>query len=248
MHNAWVYPIIMITATAVCGIMLRRSQERLPLSAAQKFGIGLGAFIGAMVGSKLPFLFSDLEGLISGTAWLSHGKTIMCGIVGGYFGVEIAKWSLDVRVKTGDTFALPVAVAVAIGRVACFFGGCCYGRPTSLPWGVSFSTATQDPDIPRHPTQLYEASFHLTMAVILVWLARRGQMRGQLVKFYIVTYLFYRFATEFIRPEEKLWLGLTGYQWAAIAMLPLFVALWIRDERQFHRDVPVASELERTGG
>jgi hypothetical protein len=63
-----------------------------------------------MIVAKLPFLLSDWEGLLSGTAWLSHGKTIMCGIVGGYFGIEVAKWALDIRVKTGDTFAAPVAV------------------------------------------------------------------------------------------------------------------------------------------
>lgn len=227
----WTYAGLMLAALVMCGLLLRQTQEALPLTALQKLGIGIGAFCGAMIGAKLPFVLSDWDGLLSGMAWLQDGKTIMCGIVGGYFGVELAKWALDVRVKTGDTFAAPVAVAVAIGRVACFTGGCCYGTPTDLPWGVTFasSAASAGGLVPRHPTQLYEAAFHLLAAAALVWLGRRGMFKGQLIKLYILCYLGYRFVTEFIRPEAQLWLGLTGYQWACLALAPVFVGLWIRD-------------------
>jgi phosphatidylglycerol:prolipoprotein diacylglycerol transferase len=229
----WRYPLMMGAALVAGGVLLRNSQKSLPLTAGQKLGLGIGAFCGAMIGAKLPFVvaewLADAEQMLRFEPWLSHGKTIMCGIVGGYFGVEAAKWALDIRVKTGDTFAFPVAVAVAIGRVACYFGGCCYGRPTSLPWGIVFPLAVDDPHAPRHPTQLYEAAFHLAAAFALYWLGRRGLLRGQLIKLYLICYLVYRFVTEFIRPEAPLGLGLTGYQWSALTLLPLFAWLWIRD-------------------
>jgi phosphatidylglycerol:prolipoprotein diacylglycerol transferase len=221
----------MVAAVAVGSLLLRRSQRALPLPGWQKLAIGLGAFCGAMIGAKLPFVLSDWSGMLSGAAWFAHGKTIMCGIVGGYFGVELTKWSLDIRVKTGDTFAAPVAVAVAIGRLACYQAGCCYGTPTSLPWGVVFPTAIGDPVVARHPTQIYEASFHATAAIVLVWLGRRGLFRGQLIKLYLIAYLGYRFVSEFIRPEARVMLGLTGYQWAALVLIPLFVLLWVHDAR-----------------
>jgi phosphatidylglycerol:prolipoprotein diacylglycerol transferase len=227
----WSYTLLMLAAIATCALLLRRSQAALDLSGWEKFGLGIGAFCGAMIGAKLPFVLADWEGLVRGTAWLSHGKTIMSGIVGGYFGVELAKWAMGVRIKTGDSFAAPVAAAVAIGRVACFFGGCCYGTPTSLPWGVVFSSAADDPLVPRHPTQLYESLFHATAAVILVWMRRNGLFRGQLIKLYIIAYLLYRFATELVRPEPRWLLGMTGYQWAAIALVLLFVWLWVRDQQ-----------------
>jgi phosphatidylglycerol:prolipoprotein diacylglycerol transferase len=223
------YALVMLAALATCSLLLRRSQARLPLAWWEKLGIGLGAFCGAMIGAKLPFVLADWEGLWSGTAWLSDGKTIMCGIIGGYLGVEIAKWTLEIRVKTGDTFAVPVAVAVGMGRIACFIGGCCYGTPTSLPWGVPFLSAGDRPPVPRHPTQLYEAVFHFTMAAALWSLQSRGKFHGNLIKLYILCYLAYRFATEFIRPEARIMLGLTGYQWAAVALAPLVVWLWWRD-------------------
>jgi prolipoprotein diacylglyceryltransferase len=83
----------------------------------------------------------------------------------------------------------------------------------------------------RHPTQLYEAAFSALMAVLLFGLRERGLLRLQLMKLYIVAYLVYRFLTEFIRPEPRLWQGLTGYQLLALAMVPLFVLLWRADRK-----------------
>ncbi len=226
------YTLIMIAAVATGALLSRRSQRTLPLSRHKKLGICLGAFCGAMIGAKLPFVLSDLPGLLSGAAWFADGKTILCGLVGGYFGVEIAKWSLDIRVKTGDSFAVPVAASVAVGRLACFSAGCCHGTPTSLPWAVVFPMVDL---APRHPTQLYESAFHLIAAVALDQLQRRGLFRGQLIKLYIIAYLLYRLASECIRPEARLWGGLTGYQWASLALIPLFAWLWARD-RTLARD------------
>src|SRR5436190_5270811 len=221
-----VYVLIMAAAIITGIVVARRTQAALPLADREKFYIGLGAFCGAMIGAKLPFVLSDWDGFLSGAGWFSNGKTILCGLVGGYFGVEIAKWLLGVRIKTGDSFAVPVAAAVGIGRLGCFHAGCCYGTATSLPWGVVFPNVD---DVPRHPTQLYEAIFHLSAAAVLYWLQRRGMFRGQLIKLYILSYLVYRFFSEIIRPEAGLTGGLTGYQWAAIVLAIMFVWLWIRD-------------------
>jgi len=70
--------------------------------------------------------------------------------------------------------------------------------------------------------------------VLLVWLVRRPggvgpHLRGQLVKLYILAYLAYRFASEFLRPEPSWMAGLTVYQWTALALAPIFIWLWWRD-------------------
>ena len=228
----WTYPAIMVLSVAVAAALGRGSQSSLALTRTQRLGIALGAFCGAMIGAKLPFVLADWEGLKSGLAWFDGGKTIVLGLVGGYFGVELAKWSLAIRVKTGDSFAVPVPAAVAIGRLGCFVGGCCYGRQTSLPWGVNFGDGLR-----RHPTQLYEAAFHATMALVLAGMRRRGMFRGQLIKLYIIAYLIYRFFTEFLRPEPVIFAGLTGYQWAAVALVPVFGALWVEDMRSVRKPV-----------
>lgn len=220
------YALIMAASVTVGFLAAKWSQTLLPLSKKQKLTIALGAYAGAMIGAKLPFVFSDWDALVSGVAWFSSGKTILCGLVGGYFGVEIAKWCLDLKIKTGDTFAVPVPLAVAVGRLGCYYAECCYGTPTSLPWGVVFPTVD---DVPRHPTQLYEALFHLACAVLLAWLRDRHAFPRQLIKLYIIMYSAFRIATEFIRPEARIWGGFTGYQAAALVIIGLFVWLWYRD-------------------
>src|SRR3990172_9882849 len=104
-----VYVLIMAAAIVTGIVIARGTQAALPLAPREKFFIGLGAFCGAMIGAKLPFVLSDWEGLLSGRAWFDNGKTIVFGLVGGYFGVELAKWTMQIRVKTGDSFAVPVA-------------------------------------------------------------------------------------------------------------------------------------------
>jgi phosphatidylglycerol---prolipoprotein diacylglyceryl transferase len=221
------YALIMLAAIAAAAVLQWRSPAKLALRRRERLGIALGAFCGAMLGAKLPFVLSDIDGLMSGKAWFDNGKTIMFGMVGGYFGVELAKGLLEVRIKTGDSFAVPVAVAVAIGRIACFQAGCCFGTETTARWGVDFGDGVR-----RHPAQLYETAFHIAAAILLARLQSLGYFRGQLIKLYFLMYFAYRFVSEFIRPEVRLWLGLTGYQWAALALMPLFGALWMHDARR----------------
>ncbi|MBC8870047.1 MAG: prolipoprotein diacylglyceryl transferase [Planctomycetes bacterium] len=214
----WTYVAIMSAAIATGFLLYRRMREPADRKWWETLGIGLGAFCGGMIGAKLPFVLADWEGFLSGAAWFHDGKTIVTGLVGGYLGVLVAEWSLGIRSPMCDSFAAPVAAAVAIGRLGCFEGGCCFGTVTSLPWGVDFGDG-----LARHPTQLYESAFHLFAAIAMYQLYRRRLLRGQLIRVYFVSYFSYRFLTEFIRPEPQIWLGLTGYQLASFVLVPLFV-------------------------
>lgn len=220
------YSSIMALAILSGFAISKFTQQKLPLNVFQRLGLGLGAFAGAMVGAKLPFLFDSWEAFLSGAAWFSNGKTILTGLVGGYLGVEIAKWVLDIRSKTGDSFVVPVAVAIAIGRIGCFQAGCCYGQPTSLPWGVAFSSVDGQW---RHPTQLYESIFHFSAAAVFLWMGSRNMFAENRVKLYLIAYAAYRFLTEWLRPEARIYGGFTGYQLASLGIIGLFVWLWVRN-------------------
>jgi phosphatidylglycerol:prolipoprotein diacylglycerol transferase len=214
----------MLGAIGTGALVARKTQEPLKLDSLQRWGLFLGAFCGSFLGAKLPYLLFNALHNVPDAGLFDSGKTILGGMVGGYFGVEAVKFALEIKVKTGDSFAVPVAASIAVGRLACFFGGCCFGIPTSLPWAVRFGDG-----IPRHPTQIYEFFFHGGMAVLLWNLRERGLFQRQLIKLYILSYLVYRFLTEFIRPEPRVLQGLTPYQLAALAMIPLFAWLWRLD-------------------
>lgn len=247
MNADWGYQLIMGAAMIAAYMVSRATQHNLGIGKWQRWGVLLGAFCGAMIGAKLPYLFVDIDEFLAGATWFQNGKTILCGLVGGYCGVEIAKWCMDIKTKTGDSFAVPVAVAIGVGRLGCFHAGCCFGTPTGMTWGVVFPTVDQ---LPRHPTQIYEALFHVNAAVCLWLLLKHRLFRGNLIKLYIIGYAVYRLFTESIRPEPRLWLGLTAYQLGSIVIIVLFAALWYRDASVARAVEPVrlAEDLDRGAG
>jgi len=218
------YAAFMLLAAGVF-LLVRRCFPPPPQVAAlprtHRFILAGAAFVGGVFGAKLPFLFGVEAGDIA-WAWLADGKTITTGLIGAYIAVEIVKLALGIRVKTGDSFALPLALAVAVGRWGCFFNGCCFGTATDLPWGIDFGDGVR-----RHPTQIYESAFYLTLAGVLFLLFQRGWLRGHRLQFALIAYAIYRFLTEFIRPEPEYAAGLTYYQWGSAVMAIGLGAQWV---------------------
>lgn len=163
----------------------------------------------------------------------STNKTLTTGLVGAYLGVELAKFGLGIRARTGDSFAIPLALALAIGRWGCFCNGCCFGQATSLPWGVDFGDG-----ILRHPTQIYESIFHLVMGIVLIMITWRGGLPDQRLKLYLITYCAYRFLTEWIRPEPAGTGGLTFYQWVVALFALALIAQWRWHRRREGVSIP----------
>jgi prolipoprotein diacylglyceryltransferase len=216
----------MLAALAVF-LLARRvlpSGELAKLTRWERLALILAAFVGGTFGARLPFLFHLTPEGVTFTAWLADGKTITTGLIGAYLGVELAKLALGIWAKTGDAYAVPLALALAVGRWGCFFNGCCYGVETSLPWGVDFGDGVR-----RHPTQIYESLFHFVMAGVLMVVVSRRWLPRQRLKLYLIAYFSYRFATEFIRPEPVgLW-GLTFYQWVSLAAIAALSLQWWMD-------------------
>ena len=135
-----------------------------PVAPPLRWAAVAAAVAGAALGSKLLFWLEDPELTLQNLhnpAYLVGGKTIVGALIGGLLTVELLKRYVGLRTSTGDLYAIPLAVGIAIGRIGCFLTGLSdntCGTPTSLPWGVNFGDA-----IPRHPTQLYEIAFLLAL-------------------------------------------------------------------------------------
>jgi phosphatidylglycerol:prolipoprotein diacylglycerol transferase len=224
------YCLFMLLALGVF-MLSRRLLPAPPALAARPWWhrtvLAVACLAGGVFGAKLPFAARD-------GVWLGDGKTLTTGLAGAYLAVELAKFALGLRVKTGDGFALPLAFALAVGRWGCYCNGCCCGVETRLPWGVDFGDG-----VPRHPTQVYESLFHLSMAFSLLWLQAHGRLRTHLLQFYLTAYCGYRFLTEYLRPEPPGWLGLTFYQWVCAVFGTALALQWVLEEWQ---GIPTGSE------
>jgi phosphatidylglycerol:prolipoprotein diacylglycerol transferase len=235
MSPRFLYSLFMLLALCVFVVtrhLLPKSTALKGLTWFQQLMLAAAAFIGGVLGAKLPFALASEEYWWAAGAWLADGKTVTTGLVGAYLAVELTKLALGLRVKTGDSFALPLALALAVGRWGCFFNGCCHGTVTDLPWGVDFGDG-----IPRHPTQIYESFFHAVLALVL-WKSRDWKSwRHQQLKFYLIAYCGYRIATEFIRPEPPLAWGMNFYQWTCLFFALFLVGQAVVDHRRRHDPV-----------
>ena len=199
----------------------------------QRMWVVAAAIAGAALGSKLLYWLGDPW--LTLQSWhnpyyLMAGKTIAGGLIGGTIAVEWVKKRIGIGRPTGDLFAIPLAVGIAIGRLGCFLSGLgdhTYGIPTNLPWGVDFGDGML-----RHPTQLYEVVYLGLLALWLQRLASRPHREGDLFKSFMVGYMGFRLLVEFLKPGVSL-IGLTAIQWACIATLVYY-----------GRDLPYVLQLQ----
>jgi phosphatidylglycerol---prolipoprotein diacylglyceryl transferase len=199
------------------------------VSLDERWWIIAAAMAGAALGSRLLGLLENP--LVIVRSGQLGGKTIVGGLLGGWVAVEWIKKRVGVSERTGDLFAIPLAVGIAIGRIGCFLAGLpdhTYGIETRLPWGVDFGDR-----IMRHPTQLYEILFLLLVIPILAGFMRREHRRGDIFRGFIVAYLGWRFTIDFLKPDFR-HAGLSVIQWVCLAFLLSCIASWVLALRRPH--------------
>lgn len=205
------YSVFMVIAITVGALIYFYETRKAQLVNEHSFLIVIGAFIGSTLGAKLLELLININYINSGNdllVFLVSGRTVIGGLIGGTLGVWLTKRIVGIKAKRGNLFAPAVAMGIAIGRIGCFFNGCCYGTPTNLPWAVDFGDG-----IPRHPTQLYESMFMVLMFIFLkTGFKKRESSPGYLFAFLMIVYFTFRFLIEFIRVEKLAFWNLTYFQ------------------------------------
>lgn len=223
--------------TAAIGVFLaglrgRYFDERI-------WGVVAGALAGGAILARLGTWLQHLNpaanaGLLE--QWAYGSRSILSGLVGAYAGALIGKRVTGLKISTGDLFAAPVALGMAIGRVGCLLTEL-PGTPTGLSLGVTLTPIDAlrvggVPGVPLHPSFFYEIAFHLVAFGLLVRYRDRFAQPGALFALYLLGYAGFRFAVEFVRGNEVVALGLTRPQWFLLACAPLAAWAAVRRFRQ----------------
>jgi phosphatidylglycerol:prolipoprotein diacylglycerol transferase len=232
---------VLLAAAYLLGLKLAMVRaERRGLDSARVLDLGIYIIIAALIGAKLLLLITDFNSFKNDPRELltlaRSGGVFYGGLI---LAVAVALWYIRRAGlplwTTCDVFAPGIALGHVVGRFGCFFAGCCYGRPTTLPWAITF----HDPfaaanvgtplNIPLHPTQLYEAGAELLILFALLFFERKGRpFPGRTFWLYILLYAVSRFIIEFYRGDERGAVGvLSTSQFISIVLAPLAVGMLV---------------------
>jgi phosphatidylglycerol:prolipoprotein diacylglycerol transferase len=196
--------------------------------------------LSAILGSRILFVLINLDvyrenplqifKIWEGGLVFYGGLILAIGVSIGYM-----RWHRLPIWKFADLFSPSIALGLFFGRIGCFFAGCCYGRETSLPWGIIFT----DPNslarlnVPLHPTQLYEATSSLIIFFFLNWMEKKKTFDGQLFWLFLFLYSVTRFFIEMLRDDPRgfLFRGLLSTSQGVgifLAILSIFVLFYLK--------------------
>jgi len=233
---------VLLAAAYLAGLQMATARARSRgLEASRVMDLGIIIIIAAIVGAKLLLVAVDFNYYRGHPAEIFSLARSGGVFYGGLIAAVLAAFWYLRRHKmpvwvTCDVFAPGIALGHAIGRVGCLFAGCCFGRPTTLPWGIVFS----DPfaasyvgtplGVHLHPTQLYEAGAELLILVFLLAFERKGRSYpGRTFWAYMLLYAISRFVIEIFRgdPRGVVFGVMSTSQFISVVLAPLSIVMLI---------------------
>jgi phosphatidylglycerol:prolipoprotein diacylglycerol transferase len=184
-----------------------------------RWNVIVAAVAGAAAGSKLLYLCENpfqTAHQWTDPHYLLAGKSMVGALAGGTLAVELIKRRAGIRRRTGDLFAVPLAIGIAIGRIGCFLAGKqddTYGLPTALPWGIDLGDGVR-----RHPAQFYEIAAMLILSLVLQRIQPPRFAEGDRFRVFVLAYYAFRLMVDFLKPGIR-FAGLTTLQWVCAAAL-----------------------------
>jgi phosphatidylglycerol:prolipoprotein diacylglycerol transferase len=207
---------VLLAASYLLGLRLAMSRaRRWGLDANRVLDLGIYIIIAALVGAKLLLLVVDFDQFRSSPADLlslaRSGGVFYGGLI---VAVVVAFWYIARHRMpfwtTCDVFAPGIALGHVTGRLGCLAAGCCYGKPTDVPWAIVFNNPEAAANvgtplgIPLHPTQIYEAGAELLILGLLLATERRGhRFAGRTFWLYMLLYAVSRFVIEYYRGDPR---------------------------------------------
>lgn len=229
------YTVMLVLAMFGAGRVVKLEAARLGWDKRASAWLVAKCTLLGLFGAHL--LYAATRWDLSGAAWWQMLLDPRYGHV--WFGGFLASWAycswyarahgID-RYRMYDVAALAVLTAQPIGRLGCFFEGCCYGRPTSLPWGVVMKHSEFGASA-LHPVQLYEA-LYLVLVFLILWSRRRASVgTGRVAAAYLTLAPIGRIIAELFRGDtvRGFVLGrLSTSSFISLLLLPIGVWFWSR--------------------
>ena len=208
---------LLLALAFIAGIWLASTLARKEgLNPDSIWNMGLIIIFSALVGAKVLLFLSDFSYYSQNPREIFSLSTLRS--TGVYYGglllaLAASAWYLRKAQlpawTVADLCAPGIALGQAIGRLGCLSAGCCYGKPTTLPWGITFTSRYAFDNVgvplntPLHPTQLYESVGTFLLFVYLMWRLGRKHFTGQIILEYLFIYAGLRFMIEFFRDDER---------------------------------------------
>lgn len=220
-----------------------RNSAKQGIDPENAWNFGILVVLSGIVGAKILYIINDWSTYVAHPREIFSLSTLQAGGVfsGGLIGALIAAvWFIRKHhmppLATCDGFAPGLALGHAIGRIGCFAAGCCYGKPTTHFWGVTFTNPLASAlvgtplGVPLEPTQLFESAVELANFFILMWMLKRKKFDGQIFAAYVILYGVARYFLEFIRDDPgrgSVFGGImTGTQLISICLVILGGFIW----------------------
>jgi len=248
------YGVLVAIAFLVALWMTSRFAKQRGLNSERVVNLGVYCALAGMLGAKLLMIAMDPDLRTHPSEIFSLATLQSAGIFFGGFVLAVVFAFFYMRAQqlpvllTCDIFAPGLALGHGIGRLGCFAAGCCWGRPTHLPWAVTFrnpnATTGVPLGIPLHPTQLYEAFAEGIICLILLAQLRRPHREGQVIGLYALLYGCVRFGVEFVRAHDAsnpFGGPFTLEQWLSLALAAGGVFLLVRRERTLADAAPATT-------
>lgn len=231
----------MLALSFLLGTLLasRRAKTR-GLDPDVMLDISLIALITSILGSRalhVAFHLEQIESWRDVFALSSGGLSMYGGVLAAMGGSWLYSCWRRVRFLTlADVVAPSLALGLGVTRIGCFLNGCCYGRPTTVPFGVSFPAGSHAAfafgDTALHPTQLYSSATGFLMLFALLAFERKQRGEGRVFGMFLVLDAVGRFTLDFVRSYEAnayVLDGLTVHQLVTAGLFTIGVLLLARD-------------------
>jgi phosphatidylglycerol---prolipoprotein diacylglyceryl transferase len=191
-----------------------RNSNKQGIDPDDAWNLGIVAVLAGIVGAKILYFINDWDFYTAHPREIFSWSTMQAaGVFSGGLLAALAASAWYIRkhnmpaMATCDAFSPGLAFGHAIGRLGCFAAGCCWGRPTSHAWGVTFRNplAHELVGTPLNqalePTQLFEAAVELANFFILMWMLKRKKFDGQVFAAYLILYGVARYFLEYLRDD-----------------------------------------------